>query len=396
LNKGIADVVLKYDASLTTSFAFIEESANSSLLFSAGVNSLKSSSNNNYNYRTIDQTISIANTGTLTKDIHLISGEYFTFNGPASSSDLQNMYLVPTSNGLTANVFAAGDVTVNTTSPNVVGTSTTFTSDFQVGDFVYVSNGSSNTVKRIINIVNNTVMVMDSNSSYANTGKIYRYFPKNVPISLGIRNVPGQYSHTGNVDANGNILTITFKHANNTDMTFDSAAVTASLGVEIERRNVTSLTINANRSVYVKLRLANSVANSVGPWSLGVPNAFRLRSVYVGNSTVNSTAFPDAIDDFFIDHNQTADYNGLSYLYKEPGSSLNLNTSTDYLLVKFDYGVGTSTGFSDTASYTGESNAIAVAVNDSLPLSNLTTKYNTFEIKLNSYRQKFKYIIYDK
>ena len=41
-NKGIADVVLKYDASLTTSFAFIEESANSSLLFSAGVNSLKS------------------------------------------------------------------------------------------------------------------------------------------------------------------------------------------------------------------------------------------------------------------------------------------------------------------------------------------------------------------
>jgi len=381
-NKGIADVVTKYDALVGKDTAIIEETANSTLVFNSGAYSVKSTANSTYNYRTIDQNISIANSGSLTKDISSISGEYYTFVGAAQVSNLQDMYLVPTSAGLVATLFANGDVSVNTTSPNVVGTSTYFTNDFQPGDFVYISNGSSNSTKRIVSITNNTLMVLDSNPSYANSSnKVYRYFPKNVPISMGVRNVPGQYSHTGNVDANGNILTIKFKHANNTDMTFNAVgSTTASLGVEIQRKGVNSLTVNARRSAYVKLRLANVAGSNIGPWCIGVPNAFRLRSVFVGNSTVNATGFPDAIDDFYIDHNQTADYNGLSYLYKTPGSSLNLNASNDYLLVKFDYGISTGAGFIDTTSYTGDANAETVAINDSLPLSGLTTKYNSFEI----------------
>lgn len=381
-NKGIADVITKLDAAVGTNIAFIEETSNSTLLFPSGIYSVKSSANSTYNYRTIDQNISIANSGSLTKDISSISGEYYTFVGAAAPSDLQDMYLVPTSAGLVASLSASGDVSVNTTSPNVVGTSTTFSNDFQAGDFVYISNGSSNSAKRIVSITNNTLMVLDSNPSYANaSNKIYRYFPKNVPISMGIRAVSGQYSHTGNVDANGNILTLKFKHANNTDMTFNAiSGTTASLGVDVQRRNVNSLTVNARRSAYVKLRLANVAGSNAGPWCLGVPNAFRLRSVYVGNSTVNATGFSDAIDDFYIDHNQTADYNGLSYLYKAPDSPLNLDATNDYLLVKFDYGISTGVGYTDTTSYTGDANSEAVAINDGLPLSSLTTKYNSFEI----------------
>lgn len=382
-NKGIADIQLTLDGTLNQNIAMIEGVGKETLLFDAGVYSLKSTSNTYYSYRTIDQSLSVSNTGLITKDISGSSGEYYPYTGTISDSDAKKIYLVPTSNAMLAFESAAGNVSVNTTSANVIGTDTTFASDFQVGDYVYLSpNATANAVKRIVSIVNSTIMVLDSNVSFANTTdtKVYRYFPKNVPIQLGSRNVASQNNHNANVSANGKVLTVKFKHANGADMSFVGGTTTAnvSLGVDIERRDVTPLTKNATRKVFVKYNLANAQGNTVGPWCLGVPDAFRLRSVYIGNSSVN-TSFTDVVDDFYIDHNQNENFYDLSYLYKIPGSSLSL-TSSDYLLVEFDYGTSTGAGFLNTLSYTQDSNVSVVTTNDSLPLSNLTTTYNTLEV----------------
>jgi hypothetical protein len=269
-------------------------------------------------------------------------------------------------------------------------------------------------------------MQLSGNPVITNTThtRAYRYFPKKVPISLGFR-APGQVGHAANVDTNGNILTIQFKHANGQNMTFtsSSAGAAAAVGVNIERRNVTPVTKTATRNKYVKICIANNttgymtstgisngtvattsssnavvgtstyfsddfvagervavvtkiattttsangeidykyitnyytvgtitdnthltfttlvslhttypdvveqkltkIGNLNGPWCLGVPDAFRLRAVYVGNSSVNAT-YPNIVNDFYIDHNQNANYYDLSYLYKK-----NKSTSTE-------------------------------------------------------------------
>jgi hypothetical protein len=482
LANGVADVVTSLDATLNTNVALLEGIQKDRLVFPAGVYSLKSATNNIYTYRTIDQTLTVSNNaGSIIKNISAIANEYYPYSSNVADSDLKQIYVVPTSNALTSYVNL-GAVSINTTSANLVGTGTTFLADLQAGDWIWVSNGSSNSTNRVQSVVNNTLVIMDSNGSFTNatTTFVSRYFPQNVPIPLGSR-TPGQFGHSANVDVNGNILTIQFKYANGTNMTFGattSVAANVSVAMNIERRNVTQLTKTANRNKFVKIRVANNttglltthptqtgnvavtggsnavvgtgtffsndfstgervalvtkiqsdalpvfgsaqtyfdvsfytigtitnntnltfttlvpssissggvsdryirkVGNLEGPWCLGVSDAFRLRGVYVGNSSVDNTS-PNSVDSFYIDHNQTPNYYDLSYLYKKPSTNIRIDAD-DYLLVEFDYGTSTGAGFFNTTSYTAESDAALVANTDGLPLANLTTKYNTFEI----------------
>lgn len=480
-SNGVADVVTSLDPTTNLPIATLEGISKDKLVFPSGVVSLKSSANNTYTYRTIDQSLTVSNNqGTVIKDISSVVGEYYPYSANVSDFDLKRLYLVPTSNSLTS-YANHGTVSINTTSANLTGTGTTFLADLQSGDWVMVSNGSANSVNRVTTVVNNTLAILDSNGTFTNGTSTFvsRYFPKNVPVSLGSR-IPGQTGHSANVDANGNILTVQFKYANGTNMTFAGTTdANVALGVDIERRNVTPTSKEAKRKVFVKIRVANNttgtlksndaavgnvtttpgsnatvgtgttfttsfapgervelvikynasqgttpvgqnsqtfayhrtlftvgtvtdntnmtftttvpafpftaldktirkVGNLEGPWCLGVPDAFRLRSVYVGNSSVDNT-YPNSVESFYIDHNQKAGYYDLSYLYVKPSSSIRLD-GDDYLLVEFDYGSSSTGGFFNTVSYTGDANSVIVANNDGLPLANLTTKYNTFEI----------------
>jgi hypothetical protein len=337
-NKGIADVVLAPVTTLGTNVAILEGTSKDSLIFPAGVYSLKSSSNNTYTYRTIDQTLTIANnTGRIVKDLSSVVGEYYPYSPIVSDSDLRQIYIVPTSNSVTSYANLTGTVNISSTSATLNGVGTAFLSELQTGDYIYISNGSSNSVNRIVSIANNTSLTLDANGAFANDGSaIYAHFPKNVPILLGSR-TPGQVGHSANVDANGNILTIQFKYANGSNMTFNATTATAanvSVSVNVERRNVTPTSKSAVRNAFVKIQVSNNAGKQTGPWCLGVPDAFRLRSVYVGNSSVDNT-YPNAVSDFYVDHNQTAGYYDLSFLYVKPASTIKLDSS-DFMLVEFD------------------------------------------------------------
>ena len=121
-----------------------------------------------------------------------------------------------------------------------------------------------------------------------------------------------------------------------------------------------------------------------GPWCLGVADAFRLKNVFIGsNNTFTGTESDvvDAVENFYIDHNQNVNYYDLSYLYIKPGSGLTISP-TDVLLVKFDYFTGGTGGFYITPSYVS-ANSQQVATTDSLNLDDLSATsgaVNTFEI----------------
>lgn len=371
--KGIADTIQDLDAAASliantaTYVTKIQEPNISTLMFPHGLDSLKNANAITYTYRTLDQTLEASNTGLITKDISAVTNEYFPYTGSLTSEQLQDLYLIPTELDIVSNANLTGNVIANTSTANLVGDGTTFT-NLSAGQYVYlVANGTAFEVKRINTIVNNTLLIMDSNASFANlTSKIAKVYPKNIPVPLGVLAGP-----SANVNVNQNVLVI------NLGITFNGGPLDFTLGCNIERRNITQTNKTPNRIKYVKIDLTNNPAGMNGPWCLGVGDVFRLRGVYVGNSTVSNTAV-NQISEFYVDHNQLEDYYGLSYLYRSPKTNLVL-AGGQWLLVEFDYFSTAETGFYNTISYVSANTEQRVLV-DSQPLSNLSSTINSFEI----------------
>lgn len=374
--KGIADLVLTVNPTTGQNVAVLEGQKNDSLIFNAGVESLKNSNNTTYTYRTIDQTTSFANTGLLTKSIASIPNEFYPYSGNLSSSQLKDLYVVPVGNNLVQYINLTGTVSVNTTSNLISGTGTNFFNDFEVGDYVYLTpNATAFDTKRIMAIVNAAAVQLDSPVTFANTTcNFRRIFPKNIPIPFGTRT-----GLTANVDVNRNILTLKLNQSNGSALTLEgTVTVNTSIGVNIQRSNVISSPKAANRNKFVKIYCGNNNGNTVGPWSLGISDVFRLRNVYVGNSTVN-TSSSKISSYFYVDHNQNSNFLDVGYLYKSPRRKLNLS-STDYLLVEFDYFTRSAEGYFDTVSYLGTANTQQIYELNSKPLANLTSTAASFEV----------------
>lgn len=372
-NDGVADVLTETDPTTEATVAVIRGQQGDRLLFPAGASSLRNANNLTYTYRTVTQTANVANTGLAVVSLAANPNEFFPYTGNLTSVQLQDLYVAPLSAAMTAAANAAGNGTVATTSANVTGgVGSTYLADFAAGDYVLISNGSANDVHRVLAVANNTRMILDSNVAFAYTNSaIYRHFPRYVPLPLGSR-----AGMSASVDANGNILTI------NTGVALGAGSnTTATIAYNVEVRDVASGgTKTANRGLFVRLDLSNNAGGTDGPWTVGHPDVFRLRSVHLGaNATfvAGDTGVVDVTPEFFVDHNQNPNYLGLGYLYLRPDSGLALSGSSR-LLVKLDAFTSSGTLFS-TPSYVS-SNAAQVANVDSLPLSSLTTEVNTLEV----------------
>ena len=64
----------------------------------------------------------------------------------------------------------SGHAAVSASQSNVTGTSTTFTTDFQINDYVKVANSTTSEIKKIVSITNNTLMTISGNFTSAYSG----------------------------------------------------------------------------------------------------------------------------------------------------------------------------------------------------------------------------------
>lgn len=378
--KGIADVILQKDPSTNNNIAKLGGTQSNKLLFSAGVESLKNSNNTTYIYRTLDQstTFSGGSNGKLEKSVATEANEYFPYSGELSSSQMQQLYVVPIGNNIYDANRRTGTVSVSTSSNVVTGSGTNFFSDFEAGDYICVEGGLANSINKIVAITNATSMVLQTNSNIANSSAYFRRtFPKNIPIPFGSRS-----GLSANVDVNSKVLDLWLKHSNGAAIGVNGgSSVTTALGYNIERRELTQAeTKTALRNKFIKICCSNATYTTQGPWCVGVPDVFRLRNVYVSTSSTVNTNSQNVTNEFYIDHNQTANLLDLSWLYIIPKSKLKL-TSSNYLLVEFDYFTGAdSGGYFCTTSYLNTANAIQIATLDSKPLSELTTAAASLEV----------------
>jgi hypothetical protein len=352
VNKAVADTVLE------NGVAVLKDNNLSSLMYFAGKPAVKNANNISYVYRTFNNTHSIATNGVIT--ITVTGGETFPYTGVLSSTQEKEIIIVPLANAqFTANI--SGSVSCNATSQQVNGTSTAFVSELQAGDFLRIN---SSTIVQVNNIVNNTVLFTKSTPSGAASGNAVIYLPQNVPVSLD------RSTRTANVDITSNTMFINLGASIN-------VATAVAVAYNVKSSNTQPVTKTVNRDRYIRLRLANNAASNTGPWVLGIPDVFRLKSVHKGpNATfsdTDTTNVTNVTEDFYIDHNQTEDYYGISYLYKKPNSATTV-ANTDFLLVKLDHFSDSSEGLKapgDSGSYD---------INDSLTLTNSTTTVNTLEI----------------
>jgi Domain of unknown function (DUF4815) len=363
---GVGDAVLENNPSTSQNEAILY-GKNNSLVFFGGYDSPLVSNNVNYIYRTISETDGVANTGIINISLTGSPNKVFPYSGNLSDVQKNEIYLAPSAN-LIAQANLTGTVNVTSTSSNVLGNGTTFLSTFKVGDQIYITDGLSNNAFGLItSVVNNTFLTTQANIGFTQTTvNIKRGWKANVPMALSYRS-----NISANVNGTGDVLSI------NIGSTLNTATNTGIIiAYNVENQNPTPTAKTPKRNLFVKLRLANNAANTVGPWSLGVPDIFRLRNVYVGNSSVDET-YSDITEEFFIDHNQNSNYYDLGLLYKNTNSTVSLD-SNQYLLVKFD-AFESNPGYYNISSYVS-SNKLTRFTEDSKPLSNLISTVNTFEI----------------
>jgi len=77
-----------------------------------------------------------------------------------------------TSVSLSYSTILTGNISINATSANIVGTGTSFTTELQANSsllFIYKSSTDGGIVRKVVSIANNTVAILDSNGTFANT-----------------------------------------------------------------------------------------------------------------------------------------------------------------------------------------------------------------------------------
>jgi len=378
-NDGICDVVLTFDATTNTSISKLQDiKSGTSLLLDTGSDATNNLDNINYTYRMVDETPTLS-TGGASSVLLTDPSEYFAYESSTlTSNELDSLVVVPTSNNvlLQVNASANGTAAAVTGSNNITLSITSTINKYDIGDFVAVFSDATNYVIRRVTGKTSSQLNLDSTLGFTlSSANFTKVFPKNTPINID------KLGGSAVLTSGGKSLNI------NIGLLQNSTSVNLSIGYDVRVVDASPVTKVANRNLFVKLDLNNNPALLNGPWCLGVPDVFRLKNVFLANSSTVNVSSTDVTEQFFIDNNQTPDYVGLSYLIKRPDANINVPAGT-WLLVEFD-AFTSGSGIYTINSYVSSNNVQRFA-DDSLTLSALGSKVNSFEIpELNTSSGKY-------
>jgi hypothetical protein len=329
--QSVADIVLSYDANLGN-IAKLQDSANEIMLHPFGQKAISPGgfTNEQFVYRD-SNTTSFNLSGIATISLPAASGtgsESFYYTGTYSPSTEATFLVIPTVNGYFNKTGA--NVYVNTTSTTVTGFGTTFLTDYNVGDFIYTNSN----IRRVTNIANNTVMVVDSAFGSASNTSHQKIFPAGVPV-----NFSGVSTRT--ISATSGTVTVTLNETPN-------AAFNATMYYDVLRSSTTSIKKIINKSTWVKIQANTNAGGATGPWCLGVPDVLNLNHVYVGSNTY-ANSNPDQVASFSIDNGQRDSYYGLAYI----SSSVPVSNNATILVSvdNFTYNDSQGRGYFNANSY---------------------------------------------
>lgn len=323
------------DPVLVGGFAQLQDTAIDNLVFPLGASAVKTinTAATSFVYRSVSNTSFSSSNGSA---IVTLGSDQFNVSGSLSESNEARFVVVALSNGQSANL--TGTLNANTSTANIIGTSTTFSTDFVAGDYVkYYYNSSQAEVRRVVSVTNATFMVVNAAPTNANvTSDFARFIPKGSTISFE-RNDAAYINVTSTTSA-------TFQIGFTPTANIDAYAY-----YDVYRGNAVPAAKAIVKSKFVKIQANTHPAGTKGPWCLGLPDVFKIKAVYQGSTYANTN--PNKLSSFTLDNGQRGGYYGLAYLYAAPGYTLGAN---DLLLVELDYftySTGSGIGYFSINSY---------------------------------------------
>jgi len=351
--KAVCDIVLDKDFS-GVNVAKIQESLGETLIYAFGQKAIRPQGFSNtaqYVYRNRAIANFLGSAGgllSLTLPSALGTGtETFNYsNGTLSQTSEASFLVIPSATGYTTS--KTGTVSVNTTSVNVIGSSTSFLTDYRAGDYFYCNTAT----KLIKTIANNTSMAVDSVFAFTSSGLSHqKTFPAGVPISFQSPN--RTINITSSTTAN-----ISLGETCNTD--FATAVY-----FDVLRSGTIPVAKNINKSTYIKIQANTNAGGTTGPWCLGIPDVLKLNSVYIDQTGgTYSTSNPDRATSFRLDNGQRDGYYDLAYLSASAPVAPNstLLVSVDNFIASPSQGVGFFTAASYPIDDANTSNTQAIQI----------------------------------
>lgn len=254
----------------------VYDTGESTALFK-GINAMKATSNVAYTYRTNTPVTMQANgTAVVTPTV---ANTTFPYSGVLSTSTENDFFVIPLQN-IQAAANITGTVNVaNTTTTTITGTATQFLTDLRVGDYIRIGNTTSGNIAQILTINSDTNLTTVQPLGLARTtNTAVIYFPNNVPIPLTTRT---------NRAVTANSTVIQFDIGSIQSPLSWSGTTTANVVVTHNARtaNAAPVAKTPNRSVFARIVTSNNAGGTTGPWALGVSDVFRLRKVYLADSS---------------------------------------------------------------------------------------------------------------
>lgn len=244
-----------------------------------------------------------------------------------SIGDKENYDVVLTTDVFTANL--SGTVSVNTTTTNVVGTSTSFSTQFITGSYIRIGTDS-----RLINqVVNTTFMNVTSAFSVTNASANYarQYLEgSHIDITSTSANVVITSNTTMNISTFLNLGGVV------------NATSTVRVTYPVLKHNTNPAGKDVQKNIYVKIDCSNNAAGSAGPWSLGLIDVYSISNVYVGATYSNTNQ--DVSSWFTLNSGQKDSYYDISTLSINPQYASQISGTTKMLIALNRFGSNTANG----------------------------------------------------
>lgn len=269
-----------------------------------------------------------------------------TLNGGLGTGGTERLYSTSARDyqiTLTQNTYSSnltGTVSTNSTAGDaatrqtVTGSGTLFQTEVNPGDLIRFSNTTSGAawVGVVNTVVSNTTLTLTSNAqaSYS-LYKYQRYYPDgavlNVDDSMLSLNVS---SNTFTIDLG---QTFDFGSGN---------AVYAQYPVERTLAAPVAKIVRKNR--YVKIQCNTNIAGTRGPWSLGLPDVYKIQEVNVNYDGSYANTSTNVSSWFELDTGQRDDVYDHAKLVVKPSKAAFINSSATILVMLSHFVANNSTG----------------------------------------------------
>jgi Domain of unknown function (DUF4815) len=212
----------------------------------------------------------------------------------------------------------AGSFTAPAANLTLTGSGTSWNTQLWPGAIITLANSSASELKMVSSIANATSLTLVSPTvgSWTAGGNLHVTFLNGQILPLSVM-------------ANASVDVV-----NSTSMTISlgnaiTPAMAANVYYPVERTAAAPARKTLQNSIWVAITCNNNAANTVGPWSLGVPDGYVLNHVYAGTTLSNTN--PDMVNQFNLINGQTDTFYGLAQL----ASNGFVASSTTQLLVNF-------------------------------------------------------------